>query len=357
MASIYKRKSKDGKTLHWRAVVRLKGHPTVCETFDRKQAADDWAREVERQIKAGQYQFNQFRQKYTFNDLVGRFISDGMLEHHKSSNDTRRHLDYWKSRFGAYALVYITPEFISKERQLLLETPTSKGEKRSPATVNRYVAALSSIFTYAFRQLRWVSENPCLCLVKLKESAGRDRVLSIGEARTLLENCKSSKCPYLYAIVLMALTTGMRQGEILALKWKDIDFENNLIHIRDSKNGKPRASAVVASLKEELFRLFEIRETAKEFIFASKTAFGNIDITKPFKLALEQSNIENFVFHSCRHTFATMAARQGASNLELATATGHKTLQMLQRYTHLDVRTTKKFSNNISDQILGTTDD
>lgn len=96
MASIYKRKSKDGKSSKWRAVVRIKGYPIVCETFERKQEAEDWSKDTERRIKSGQYKFNQQTHQNTFTQLVERFINDGFLEHYRSSEDAKRDLVYWK---------------------------------------------------------------------------------------------------------------------------------------------------------------------------------------------------------------------------------------------------------------------
>jgi integrase len=128
-------------------------------------------------------------------------------------------MNYWKERLLDYALVHVTPELLSKERQLLIDTPTLKGKKRTSATVNRYIAALSSCLTYACRWLRWLDENPCFNLINLKESKGRDRILTEDEASRLINSCRESSNPYLYCIVLMAITTGMRQGEILQLKW------------------------------------------------------------------------------------------------------------------------------------------
>lgn len=349
MASIQKRKNKNG-TSHWRAVVRIKGYPTICSHRERKQEAEDWAADVERQIKAGK--FDQHNTQHTYGDVVDRFTASGSLEHHKSSDDTIRHLKYWKERLGAYALVHLTPEKLGKERQLLIDTPTEKGTKRAPATVNRYIASLSASLTYACRQLRWIDDNPCFNLIKLKEAKGRDRVLTDAEISKLLASCRQSKSPYLYCIVLMSLTTGARQGEILGLEWRDVDFDNKLAHLKETKNGRPRSISLADSVIDELRALYEVRNPAKTLVFASKTAFGRIDPKKAWNEALKRAGIEDCHAHDMRHTFCTLAAKQGGSNLELATAMGHRTLGMLQRYTHLDVQVTKKFSKHISEQIF-----
>ena len=201
-------------------------------------------------------------------------------------------------------------------------------------------------------RLRWIDENPCFNLTKLKENSGRDRVLSEDEISKLLAACRQSKSSYLYCIVLMSLTTGARQGEILDLEWRHVDFENKLAYLKETKNGRPRSISLADAVIDELKNLYQNRNPAKPLVFASRTAFGRVDIKKAWKEALKRAQIENCRAHDMRHTFCTLAAKQGGSNLELATAMGHRTLGMLQRYTHLDVQVTKKFSKNISEQIL-----
>lgn len=351
MASIQQRTNKNG-TKVWRAIIRIKGHPTVCNHFDRKQEAKDWAYDVECQIKKGQYQFDQSSQKRTFTELVEYFTQSGILEHHRSAADTIRHLSYWKSKLGDYALVHITPEQLGKERQMLMDLPTAKGKKRSSATVNRYFSSLSSCLSYAARELNWITANPCIKMKKLKENPGRDRVFSEEEINRLLVSCRKSRSPYLYCIVLIALTTGARQGEILNLEWRHVDFDGKLAYLKETKNGRPRSISLSEPVILELKDLYSKRNPAKPLVFASKTAFGRVDIKKAWQEALKRADIVDCRMHDLRHTFATMAASQGASNLELATAMGHRTLEMLQRYTHLDAQVTKKFTKKISEQIL-----
>ena len=351
MASVYKRKNNDGTTC-WRAVVRIKGHPSVSNHFERKQEADDWAADIERQIRLGQYRFDRYGVTNTLSNLADRYLHDGALEHHRSAKDMVRHINYWKTRLGAFALVHITSELIGKERQLLQDTPKSKGPKLTPATVNRYLSTLSALFSYATQQLRWINDSPCANLMKLKESSGRDRVLTDDEIARLLSSSQQSRSPYLYCIVLISLTTGARQGEILNLEWRDIDFTNNLACLKETKNGRPRSIFLSDPVVEELRKLHASRNPAKPLVFASQKTFGHIDIKKAWRTALVRAGIMNCHAHDMRHTFATLAASQGASNLELATAMGHRTLEMLQRYTHLDVQVTKKFSKQISERIL-----
>lgn len=272
MASISKRKNKNG-TSHWRAVVRIKGYSTVCTHWDRKQEAEDWATDTERKIKLGQFNFNLHRTQHTFTELLERYKNDGALEHIRSVEDVVRHLEYWKGRFGAFSLVHLTAELIGKERSLLAAAPNSKGTKRSAATVNRYFASLSAILSHAVR-LKWIAENPCFSLTKLKENPGRDRVITEEEILRLLDSCRQSKSPYLYCIVLISLTTGARKGEILNLEWRDIDFNNRLAYLKETKNGRPRSISLADSVIEELKVLYQKRNPKKPRVFASKTAFG-----------------------------------------------------------------------------------
>jgi hypothetical protein len=103
--------------------------PQSANHDERKQVVIDWASDVERQIKAGQYKFDHHNQMRIFADLTEHFLRSGALEHHRSAADTLRHLNYWKSRLGSFSLVHLTSELIGKERQLLSDTPTTKGSK------------------------------------------------------------------------------------------------------------------------------------------------------------------------------------------------------------------------------------
>jgi integrase len=308
MASIYKRK--DGKG--WRAVIRIKNHPTVCDHFDRKEEAEDWARDIERKIKLGQYSPNRAKEKIVA-DLLDLYIKDVVMDHHKAAKDSVRQLNYFRETLGKYALTYITPEPLLTERRKLSETHSRHKTKLNPATINRYFSTLSGAFRFAYKNLRWIDENPCINLPKLKSKPKERRILIEDEDVRLLQSCRQSQSPYLYCIALMALTTGARKSEILHLTWDAVDFDNRIAQIKDSKNGKPRKIGLVDSVIRELKKLHESRDVRKPLVFASKTAFGKIDIKKSWNAALKRANIENFVFHGLRHHFCSIGGELGAS--------------------------------------------
>lgn len=160
-------------------------------------------------------------------------------------------MEYWKQRLGEYALVYLTPERLGKERQLLIDTSTHRDTKRSSATVNRYIALLPGCLSYACRQLRWIDDNPYFNLIKLKEDSSRDRVLTQDEVQRLFTACRESRNDYLYCIILLAFTTGMRQKEILNLAWDHVDLENRLAHLKETKNGTAPSVPLVNGVVNE----------------------------------------------------------------------------------------------------------
>lgn len=346
MASIYKRK--DGKG--WRAVIRIKNHPTVCDHFDRKEEAEDWARDTERKIKLGQYTPNKAKEK-TVADLIDLYIKDAVIDHHKAVKDSLRQLSYFQETLGKYALAYITPELLLQERRKLLDLPTRKNTKLNPATVNRYFSTLSGAFRFACKNLRWIDENPCTNLLKLKSKPKQRRILKEGEDIRLLQACQQSHSPYLYCIVLLALTTGARKSEILNLTWDSIDFDNRIAHIKDSKNGQARKVGLVESVIQKLKKLNQNHNVKKPLVFASKTAFGKIDIKKAWHAALKRANIENFVFHGLRHHFCSIGGGLGASGTQLRTQLGHSSSRMTDHYSHLDANSTRFIGESIEKKI------
>lgn len=286
--------------------------------------------------------------------MIDLYVPNAVLGHHKAAKDTVFQLNYFREQLGSYALIYITPELLLQERKRLMELPTNRDALRNPATVNRYFATLGGAFRYACKNLRWIDENPCANLLKLKAKPKMRRVLSEDEEVRLLQACKESFSPYLYCIVLIALTTGARKSEILNLNWDTIDFNNRVAHITDSKNRKPRRVGLVHSVIEELKRLHDHRDITKPLVFASKTVFGKIDIKKSWHAALKRAGIDNFVFHGLRHHFCSIGAKAGASCLQLQAQLGHSSSRMTDHYTHIEADATRFIGEAIEKRILET---
>jgi integrase len=115
------------------------------------------------------------------------------------------------------------------------------GRKRKESTVNRYHAALSSVFRFALkRRWDWLKRNPCRDVERGQEGPGRRRWLSDNERKRLLAACRKSEWPGLYPLVMLALSTGARRSELLTLKWSDVDLHAGRAMPHDTKNGEPR---------------------------------------------------------------------------------------------------------------------
>jgi integrase len=171
---------------------------------------------------------------------------------------------------------------------------------------------------------------------RLREPKGRVRFLSDEERELLLQSCKESHNPYLYTIVVLALSTGARQGELLKLHWKDVDMKRNTLTFRDTKNGETRSVPLteygLALMKDHS----RVRRIATPLVFPSLSdCMKPYSIREAWKCAVKRSKLVNFRFHDLRHSCASYLAMNGASLLEIGEILGHKTLAMVKRYSHL----------------------
>ena len=145
------------------------------------------------------------------------------------------HLRAWRRMLGGYTLDAVTPAMLADARQALLDA----GLSRSAA--NHYLVTLSGLFTTAAREWQWGAANPCRALVRLPEPSGRLRWLDAGEIERLLAAVRKSSCPLLAPAVILSLATGGRRGEVVGLRWRDLDFDRDLVTFRDTKNRETRS--------------------------------------------------------------------------------------------------------------------
>jgi integrase len=352
MASIEQRETKLGK-ITYRAKVRIKGHPEQNASFDKISDARKWAAKIESSINEGRYCSES--RKHTLAETIDKYC-EKILPTKKKSSDQLAQLNWWKGSIGNLMLCDVLPAVVSKYRDILIENKNKKGFHRSLSTVNRYLSALSHVFTIAVKEWQWVDYNPVLRISRQKEPRGRTRFLSDYERKRLLDACHQSSNKYIETIVILCLSTGARKMEIVGLKWEDVDLKRGIITLHNTKNGEVRVLPLVgnAYIKvQELYASRSLYDHPSEFIFPSTNFNQPLDIRQPWEKALKEAGIEDFKFHDLRHSAASYLAMNGASMAEIAEILGHKTLQMVKRYSHLSEAHTSDVVRRMNDKIFG----
>jgi len=195
---------------------------------------------------------------------------------------------------------------------------------------------LSHAFTIAVSEWQWIDDTPMRKVKNPIEARGRVRFLDDNERAKLLAACKDSRNNRLYICVVLALATGMRQNELMSLKWTDVDLKNGVAILHETKNGE-RRRVPLSGLALELLRDYaKVRRIDTPLLFPSKTKpLQPFELKSSFNNALRKARIDNFHWHDLRHCTASYLAMNGASLAEIAEVLGHKTLSMVKRYAHL----------------------
>jgi integrase len=355
MANIEKRLKKDGSTVY-RVKVRLKGNPSQSATFERITDAKKWVQNVESDIRAGRHFQTTEAKRHSFAELIDRYLRDVLPQ--KSDvmqSDQYRHLQWWKEQLGHKSLADINPINISECRDRLLREPGSKKKKRSPATVVRYMAALSHALTVSVQEWGWLDDSPMRKVSKPKEPRGRVRLLDECERERLMQACKEGSDRNLYTIVILALSTGARKSEILNLEWGDIDLNREVpvAILHKTKNDERRALPLAGHALELVRDLAKVRRLDTNLLFPDSSGKKPINIRAAWEKALKKADVNDFRFHDLRHSAASYLAMNGASLAEIAEVLGHKTLQMVKRYSHLTDQHTASVVSRMNKKIFG----
>lgn len=201
----------------------------------------------------------------------------------------------------------------------------------SPATVNRSLSVLRHLFNLARRWKKFFGENPVSIVGLLEENNLMERILSPEEQNILIE----SSISYLRPIIITALNTGMRRGEILSLKWSDVDLDNNLITIvqTNSKSKKQRKIFINTILKKQLAEL-KLKSGGNENVFLDDKGNRLREIKNGFNAACRRAGIEGLRFHDLRHTAATRMIESGGNIVAVSKILGHSDIKTTMRYTH-----------------------
>jgi integrase len=356
MASIQRIKSPLTGELTYRAQVRVKGRASESATFPNRKEAEAWAASVESAIREGRHFPHAVAKRTSFDALAEDYTNTVLAEFDETQRASRtRQLAWWAKHFAGLSVAEITADAISKGRDAYAAQTFTRGKpqkdkktgemtapkeyRRSGSTVNRSMATLSHLFSFAVKERRLIDRNPVGDIRRKKEPRGRTRFLSDEERAALLNACAKSDWGPLHALVLLAITTGARRGELLSLRWADVDTKTGRAILRDTKNGEQRTLPLAGKALEALRELKLQNSARSEYVFPNPSghpgAFEYFD--SYWYEAREAAGISDFHFHDLRHTTASMLAAQGASLLEIADVLGHKTLAMVKRYSHLVV--------------------
>ena len=314
MASIRARSNK------WQARIIRKGHPTIAKTFLTRQDAEKWARSLEIEIDRGTYINKSYAEKTQFKEILQKYLNDVAPQMRSADSQAIRVRKLMKHPIAEVNMAQLSPKHIADYRDERLKV-------NKPNTVIRELAILSSIINHARREWALNISNPVTMIKKPSSTQGRDRILNDEEfGRLFIELEKIS--PWYKPLVEFALETAMRRGELMSLLWANVNFEKSVAFLPITKNGDSRyvplsskAIRIIKSLPRGIDgRVFPLNK-------------GTVSIL--FLRAARRAKVEDFHFHDLRHAAITRLASIFSNPMEIAAISGHKSLSMLRRYTHL----------------------
>jgi integrase len=307
-----------------------------ARTFSSEEEAMEWRADMRYEIKKGIITKKSLKDR-TLQEAIDKYETEVLPLKPKNAHNVKQHLRWWGTRIGHLNLKDILPEMLDEYRDTLLKEPTHQGKKRANATVRHYLTSLSCVFLATVKKWHWIKINPLRDVEYPSISNTRKEALTPEECRQLLKACQQGRNPYLYAMVTLAIFTGMRKGEISNLRWENIDFDKNLIHLKETKNGLPHNVPMIPFISRTLKNLFE-RERVEDLTYEIFPRLNTrpIDIRTAFKFALKRAGLNKpgIVFHTLRHTCQTLLAISGASQRESMDLLNHKDVRSSHRYTH-----------------------
>jgi integrase len=357
MATITKLHRETG--IVYKARVRRDGQPELSHIFKTRSDAVKWAKAREVEQERDDTGLTNEGQKHTLAEAITRYRAEVLPElRPETARKYEQHLEFWVAKLGHLRLSEVAPAKVAKVRDEL--TATGK----APATCNRYLATLASVLTAAVKRWHWVTASPMTQITKPSERNGGTRFLSEDELSRLLAACRESSSPDLLLAVLLSITTGGRQGEILGLRWKDLDLAAGTLKLRvdnetTTKGGirsLPIAAQVLSLLQARRDEIRQAKVTAlrdEGLVFPSRvTGSKPISLRTPWETALKRAGIEGFKWHDLRHSAASFLAKGGASLLEIGAVLGHKSANTTKRYAHLTEQHTNALVLDMADKLL-----
>lgn len=321
----------------WKAVIRKQGWPITSKTFRTKRDATDWARSTEDEMVRGVYISRAGAERLTVKDALQRYLQEVTPTKkpttQRSENITAQHLIGF---LGKYSMAALSSDLVASYRDHRITAGKSNN------TVRIELAMLSNLFTIAIQE--WglgLTFNPVAAIRKPSPGKGRDRRLSADEETRLLEAVEQYSNPMLGWIVRIAIETSMRQSEILNLRKSQVDLAARVVRLSDTKNNTARTVPLTATATATLKAALEnpVRPKDTDLVFFGEP--GKDGQRRPYQFAKiwvgikESLGIGDLHFHDLRHEAVSRLVEGGLSDQEVAAISGHKSMQMLRRYTHL----------------------
>jgi integrase len=317
MASIRNRGSK------WQARITRQGHSPISKSFQTKQDAERWARQVEADIDKGSYTNVALAERTLLKDVIERYIKEVTLQTHSMKEDRYRLGAMMRHWIGSLTMIQLTPAKVALYRDERLKIV-------SAGAVIRELAYISSIINHSRREWGINMTNPVPFVKKPPSPQGRNRTLTNDELDRLFKACtprvKNGNI-WVLPIVKFALASAMRRGEILGLHWHEVNFQKRTAYIPLTKNGTSRT---VPLSSEALAILNSLPRSLDGRVFP----INGPNLSLHFEKARTKAELDDVHFHDLRHMAITRMAEKLPNLIELSAVSGHKSLAMLKRYYH-----------------------
>ena len=307
----------------WQARVARKGIKPISKSFQNKQDAERWARQVEADIDKGSYTNVALAERTLLKDVIERYIQEITLQTRSMKEDRYRLGAMMRHWIGSLTMIQLTPTKVAQYRDERLKIV-------SAGAVIRELAYISSIINHSRREWGINMTNPVPFVKKPPSPQGRNRTLTSDELDRLFKACtprvKNGNI-WVSPIVKFALASAMRRGEILGLHWHEVDFQKRTAHIPLTKNGTSRTvplSSEATAILKSLPRSFD----------GSVFPINGPNLSVIFDKARRIAKLDDFHFHDLRHMAITRMAEKLPNVIELSAVSGHKSLSMLKRYYH-----------------------
>jgi integrase len=321
----------------WKATIRKQGWPTTIKTFRIKRDAEDWARKTEDEMVRGVHIVRSQGDRLTFAEAMDRYLREVTPSKHPNTQAIeKRRAAGLKAYFGQHTMATMTADVIAKFR----DARFAQGRKAD--TVRLDLALLGHLFKTAIREWRLgLPQNPVSNVRKPPASPGRDRRISANEERRLRQALALQSNPMLLWIFEIAIETGMRSSEITGLMVDQVDVPRRLVKLKRTKNESSRTVPMTSHAQDVFVAALAnpLRPEDCNLVFFGEPGKDGkrrpYNFNKGWLILKARLGLRDLRFHDLRHEAVSRFVEAGLSDQEVSAISGHKSMQMLKRYTHL----------------------